>query len=745
MTDRDQQIADSAELRPSCLAWRGWDTCWLIAIFAAALTLRLIYVLQLQSCPYFSDPVMDPGCHHEWAKAIIAGEDFWNGPFFRAPLYAWFLALIYQIFGPENQMAPRVVQAVLGSLSCCLLFMIGRRFFSRSAGVIAGLAAASYWIFLYYDAELLIPVLIIFLDLLLLWLLLETQDRRKPLMWVACGLLLGLSAIARPNILLLAPALVAWLFVLHRPNWLRALAYSFCLFIGSIAPVAPVTIYNYVVGHDRVLIATQGGVNFYIGNNEHSDGMSAIVKGDPAQWRECFEAQINRAEAAEGRKLKPSEVSQWYFRQSLRFMRDKPAAAATLLLKKLSYFWSYWEVSNNQDIRFITSHYTPIVRWLPLGFGVVAPLGVLGLLLTFRRAKRLFPLWGFVLIYMLSVVFFFVTARFRVPVVVVLILLAGHAVCWLSGVLRRKQWKSLGLSALVLIAMGLVASRRPPKVDVLMLQEHKETGISLMHKERFVESERLLSELVKRSNSVNRKIDAESWYWLGYARLKLEKTGEAVECFKNALAMKSDYPEARGMLGVALAAIGEYDEAIDQFERVVRDDPENPTAHANLSSALARARRMEEATSNAVRAVELDPSSGAKIVETAMFLQQQLRVADALALLRACAAKAPSDLPLTIALIQMLTQQSSVAAQVEAVELAERACEQTRRRDPAVLHAAASAWFVDGQLKKAVAAEREAAQLAAQQNHPDLLRRCQEALRRYEAAAGISAPPSRGP
>jgi tetratricopeptide (TPR) repeat protein len=404
------------------------------------------------------------------------------------------------------------------------------------------------------------------------------------------------------------------------------------------------------------------------------------------------------------------------------------------MLKKLSYFWSYWEVSNNQDIRFITSRYTPIVRFLPLTFGIVAPLGVLGIVLTLRRAKAMFPLWGFVLIYMTSVVLFFVTARFRVPVVAVLLLLAGHAVCWLFGALRRQQWKPLGLAALVLVAMGFVASRRPPKVDVLMLQEHKETGISLLHAERFVESEQLLSDLVKQSKAVHRKIDAETWYWLGYGRVKLQKYGDAVECFENALAKKPDYPAARGMLGVALASLGRLDDAIEQFERQVSDDPENAAAHANLSSALARARRIDEAVKHAVNAIKLDQSSGDRIVETATLLQQQARSADALALLRACAEQAPDNLPITISLIQMLALQSSVAAQVEAVELAEKACKQTKRQNPEVLHAAARAWFVDGQLKKAVAAEREAVNLAAQHNQPDLLKRCEQSLQQYEAA-----------
>jgi dolichyl-phosphate-mannose--protein O-mannosyl transferase len=80
--------------------------------------------------------------------------------------------LVYRLFGADNPLAPRIVQAALGSLSCGMLYLIGRSAFSRTVGAIASLAAATYWIFIYFDGELLIPVLIVFLDLGLLGLLL---------------------------------------------------------------------------------------------------------------------------------------------------------------------------------------------------------------------------------------------------------------------------------------------------------------------------------------------------------------------------------------------------------------------------------------------------------------------------------------------------------------------------------------------------------------------------------------------
>ena len=615
MSDQQAQSATAraSESRPTTApvdVGCGRDALWLAIIVVLAFALRLIYVLQLQASPYFSTHVMDPQYHHQWAQAFAAGERFRDGPYFRAPLYPWLLGVVYWLFGADNALAPRIVQTVLGALSCGMLFLIGREVFGRTAGIIAGLAAATYWIFLYYDAELLIPVLIVFLDLVLLWLLLRTRERPRPLSWAACGVVLGLSAIARPNILLFAPALVVWILVLHGGRWRRGVGYAACLFVGCMLPILPVTIRNYIVGDELVLIASQGGVNFYIGNNPQADGMSAVIKGDPTEWWPCYEAQIARAEGAVGRALAASEVSRWYAAEAWRFMREQPGRAALLLLKKLGYFWSHWETSNNQDIHFITSSYAPIVRYLPVTFWIVGPLGILGLVLSLGRAKRLFPLWGFVLIYMFSVVSFFVTARYRVPVVAVLMLLGSHALCWLVGAARARKWRALVLSVLLLAGMGAIVARVPPGVDTQMVQGYRSTGLLLAERGEYAEAERLLSESVRRAEASRWPIHARTWYYLGYARLKQDKLAEAGECFENALRIDPDYSDARNNLAVVLANLGRVREAVEQFERIVQHDPDSASARANLASALWQLGRTDRAIAQMQRALELVRATG---------------------------------------------------------------------------------------------------------------------------------------
>ena len=145
-----------------------------VAIFATAFLIRVVYVLMIREHPGFDAPSMDALYHDKWARAIAAGEPFLEGPYFRAPLYAWFLGSIYWLFGP-NYLLPRLLQAILGSISCVVVYYLGRDAFDRRVGAVAGFGAATYWILVYFDGELLIPTLITLLDLLVLWTLMRAS------------------------------------------------------------------------------------------------------------------------------------------------------------------------------------------------------------------------------------------------------------------------------------------------------------------------------------------------------------------------------------------------------------------------------------------------------------------------------------------------------------------------------------------------------------------------------------------
>ena len=119
---------------------------------------------------------------------------------------------------------------------------------------------------------------------------------------------------------------------------------------------------------------------------------------------------------------------------------------------KTYLFWHGHEVGRNQDLYYARnfSSLLSMLLWkssIAFPFGVLAPLALLGIGLLWREGLHREPgsalLLLFLLSYALSVVLFFVTARYRLPVVPVLLLFAVHGVKWCYCLVQERQMRPL--------------------------------------------------------------------------------------------------------------------------------------------------------------------------------------------------------------------------------------------------------------------------------------------------------------
>jgi 4-amino-4-deoxy-L-arabinose transferase-like glycosyltransferase len=510
---------------------------------------------------------MDALYHLEWARALARGEDFQPGPFFRAPLYPWFVGVLFRFFG-ENVLLVRLVQALVGTASVALVHLVGKRAFGARTGLLAALIASLYWVVIYFEGELLLPVLEIFFDLLAIWLSLRFDERRTQSRAALAGLAWGLAAIVRPNVLLFAPLVAVWIVLRSRTEARSRFAAPLAFLLALAAPILPITAYNRIAGGDWVLVSSQGGVNFWIGNNPRSDGVTAIVPGTRGDWWGGYHDSIAQAEAAEGRKLAPSEVSRHYSRAAWGWIRSEPAAALRLFLWKLRLFFTDWELGNNTSERFFAYRFGPILRWLPLGFVFLAPLALLGLALSAASWRRLLPLWGFLPVYTLSVVAFFVCARFRAPVLPVMAILAAHACVALAAMARDRRRLALAGSALFLGAAGMLVASVPGSID---------------------------------------RSDAKGLWVLGVDAARRGDLEEAIELYRASIAANDRFTTSHQDLGIALRGAGKLAEAEASLRRAFAVDPGNFVARSSLVDLLLALGRAEEARALAEENVRVAP------------------------------------------------------------------------------------------------------------------------------------------
>jgi hypothetical protein len=229
-------------------------------VFAGAFLLRVLYLSQYVSSPFFWVPALDSLYHDLLAQAIAHGRSEPQA-FFRAPLYYYFLGGVYWLSG-HSLWAARLIQAAMGSGSCVLLYLIGQRVFRPIVGLLAAASMAFYGPLVFFDGELLTPVLEVFLDLACVWLVLRASDSGSGRLWLAAGAVLGLSATTRPNVLVALPVVLGWLWTQWRQARRSApesggqsyaspspaiLAAAILFALGTIAAPALVTVRNYRV------------------------------------------------------------------------------------------------------------------------------------------------------------------------------------------------------------------------------------------------------------------------------------------------------------------------------------------------------------------------------------------------------------------------------------------------------------------------------------------------------------------
>ncbi len=102
---------------------------------------------------------------------------------------------------------------------------------------------------------------------------------------------------------------------------------------------------------------------------------------------------------------------------------------------------------------------------------------------------------------------------------------------------------------------------------------------------------------------------AEGWYKLGTAFGLLQDSGEAERCYREALTLWSDFPQANNNLGLILAARGELDAAERHYRVALAEDPDRVEAHLNLGTLFQETGRLPEAQYLARRAMLLKPDS----------------------------------------------------------------------------------------------------------------------------------------
>lgn len=672
--------ASAGQERPS--RWRGP-----LVVFVAALALRLIYLLEFSRSVFFQSPILDAAWHDQWARRIAAGHLLDGAPYFRAPLYPWFLALVYRLFG-TGPWAIRLLQELLGAAAAAGLALLVARRLGRTPGLVAGLILAAYGPFIFFSGELLIegalflPLLAV-VTALLLRAEASLDAEEAPLFpWFTGGLALGVAALARPNALALVPAalILPWVRGAGEQARDRFRRIALPLVVGVVLPILPVTLINFIASGDLVGIASQGGINFYAGNNAAADGRSVVVPelGNDVSWEEFVPRTTRVAEDAERKTLKPSQVSAWWSGRAWHWIRSRPGDAAALLGRKALVLVSGFEAPNNRDL--YVARRESLLLGLTVGrlgpllypWGLLLPLAVLGVAgASSEERRRLLPFLGLAAAYGLSLLPFFICDRFRLPLIF-----------WLAppaalGLLRLPALVRAGRRAALPIGVGLVAlvaANLPWGGDTSGTSAdawHK-LGEALYNRQNYVGALSAFNAAVQRAPGDNlprlaraftlqalkqdslagaefeRLADRlpDSWQAQhGYGRWLLDhgRAGQAVPFLEKAAGQAPERGELHRDLGFAYENVGNDAAAGVALNRALQLGQESAAVHLSLGLAALRRGSPPLAEKNWERGLELDPNDFRTLYNLGLLRLGQGRDGDAAELWRRASAVDPAS------------------------------------------------------------------------------------------------------
>ncbi|MEA3400293.1 MAG: glycosyltransferase family 39 protein [Armatimonadota bacterium] len=366
------------------------------------------------------------------ARNFLAGRGLVNEPGSvtptRAPLYPLILAGMYSLVD-EPLLPIGILHALLGTVTCLLVWQAARMMSSNAVGLLAAGITAVMPEFLKYTPRLYASTLLVFLTAAFVVAVFAAR-RRKSAWWsVLPGLLLGLVALTRLELLVLLPAVLIWQLLDGGTTWRQRLARCTLMTAGLALVVSPWLIYNRTTSVDELADAGGGSLGNWLWG--HNNPYAQTVWEDPPTGPGALErglgavpvhAARDRIQAELG-SSDPKAVEGYFKQRAIEFILAHPIRVAELVVSRLMLLWNLWPTPPPPLPAFLA-------YWAFLGVALV------GIVLTWRQPETR------LLVFMLIAVTLFYSfihghPRYRLPATVTVIMLFAVGATQVWNRLRR--------------------------------------------------------------------------------------------------------------------------------------------------------------------------------------------------------------------------------------------------------------------------------------------------------------------
>jgi len=571
----------------------------LAIVLGLAAILRMANLMLGSSDPGLALPVMDAADYDALARSFLGQPGGSTPPFWQPILYPLVLAGIYAVTDGST-LAARIVQAGLGVAVAGLGVIIGRRLGGPRVGLVAGILLATNGPLLFFESRLLATGWATFWVAGLVAVGLTHHARPGPRSAGLLGLVSALAILTRPVLasVVIVGAVALVLAARSAPGRGRARSAAIAV-AGFLVVAVPAILASQAVTGRASLVPASGGLNLYIGNNpdwtrtvaarpgEEWDALATLT-GEPDMWT---------AQAA-------------YLDRVGAYVRDEPGRFLRGLVEKGMRVVSARELPRSFDV-YTHREWSPVLAalvWKVGGFGfpfgLLLPLAVVGIGLR-ARDRRVLALAALALAYAATLVLVFPAARFRIPILPVLLPLAALGVdaLWRAGSAGEIRRLAAGVGTVGLLAVLIsVPGPFPEERHAFDAELHRFVASRHWQEGRRSMATPFLEEANRRSPG-----DPEILSALGEAYVHEGRLAEGMGAYEQAIALDPSRAGTHALVGAAWLGAGRPDDAVAALRRAAALDPTSVEILSNLGAALQRAGDLPAAIATYERALVLVP------------------------------------------------------------------------------------------------------------------------------------------
>lgn len=438
-------------------------------MFALVATYTSGFLLWYSATALGLAPMLDGREQLELAVRLADGS-LPDEPFYRAAMFPSLVAWLIRagVSAAELPFAARMLNGGLHLLSTALVWMIAARVWdSRWSAALAALLFGLNPVVLHFAGDpldLSLAMAFMLGGVLASLIASETRPPSRACL-VAAGALLASAALTRPQMVLLLPVLAGHLMLgrTTRRHLFWALA-PMLLVLGLMG------LANFKLGGAWRVMPWQGAYNLWAANGPSANGRYFVQRerqtlysegGNPARIES---EQLYRRE----QPAAPDDyahMTRYWQQRTFDYVRTEPVRWLRLVASKAWYLLNDFEQYDIKTYHFHKAQ-SPWLRFNPLGWSWLLALSSAALAMQLRRGKALLVM-AYGVSYATGLLLTYVSARFRLPLVPLLAIVAG-------GVLCTTTRQAVARGVLVALLMWVLARQPlpPGEAERTVLQDH---------------------------------------------------------------------------------------------------------------------------------------------------------------------------------------------------------------------------------------------------------------------------------